>query len=78
MNPKKVNTLIGNLLDDKLMKVSLSEELSEEDQNLKNELEMLVARLHVCEKGSGFRNAYLQTLLNRNQTAPCIYLHSTP
>ena len=24
------------------------EELSEEDQNLKNELEMLVARLHVC------------------------------
>lgn len=27
---------------------SIAEELSEEDQNLKNELEMLVARLHVC------------------------------
>lgn len=37
----------GALLTGRVVQI---EELSEEDQNLKNELEMLVARLHVQPK----------------------------
>ena len=55
------------------------EELNEEDQNLKSELEMLVARLHVCTFNDRLSSqVVLIKSLYRNPTAISIFLHSTP
>lgn len=46
-SPRKAHATFWTYRVGPLLTVA-AEELNEEDQNLKNELEMLVARLHVC------------------------------